>query len=434
MSMQMKAEILVVDDTLANLEVVSDVLSPAGYRVSIATNGERALKQLQNQLPDLILLDIQMPGMSGFQTCEKIKLDQKLSAIPIIFLTALSDTESIAQGFSLGAVDYVTKPFREAELLARVQMHLSLRTLTAQLEAQVESRTAELQTALGELEKSQLQLIQNEKMTALGGLVAGVAHEINNPVGCILGNVGATRAYISDLLGLLDLYAKELPNPSAQLAEELEDADLDYVREDLPKLIRAMEDSGDRIKSISKSLRTFSRSDTENKQPFDFKEGIESTILILRHRLKANEQRPAIEVTTNYGDIPAVNCFPGQLNQVFMNILANAIDMFDEIAQQRSFAALKESPQKITIQTEKLAEQNAIEIRISDNGKGMPDEVKSRIFDHLFTTKGVGKGTGLGMAIAQQIIVKKHGGSLSVQSELGQGSEFCIQLPLTFAQ
>lgn len=432
--MQMKAEILVVDDTLANLEVVSDVLSPAGYRVSIATNGERALKQLQNQLPDLILLDIQMPGMSGFQTCEKIKLDQKLSAIPIIFLTALSDTESIAQGFSLGAVDYVTKPFREAELLARVQMHLSLRTLTAQLEAQVESRTAELQTALGELEKSQLQLIQNEKMTALGGLVAGVAHEINNPVGCILGNVGATRAYISDLLGLLDLYAKELPNPSAQLAEELEDADLDYVREDLPKLIRAMEDSGDRIKSISKSLRTFSRSDTENKQPFDFKEGIESTILILRHRLKANEQRPAIEVTTNYGDIPAVNCFPGQLNQVFMNILANAIDMFDEIAQQRSFAALKESPQKITIQTEKLAEQNAIEIRISDNGKGMPDEVKSRIFDHLFTTKGVGKGTGLGMAIAQQIIVKKHGGSLSVQSELGQGSEFCIQLPLTFAQ
>ena len=233
------------------------------------------------------------------------------------------------------------------------------------------------------------------------------------------------------MLGLLDLYAEELPNPSAQLEEELETVDLDYVRQDLPKLIGAMKESGDRIKSISKSLRTFSRADTENKQPFDLKERIESTILILRHRLKANEQRPAIEVITDYGDSSMIHCFPGQLNQVFMNILANAIDMFDEMAQQTTFAALKEAPQKITIKIEKLIEQNAVEIRISDNGKGMPDEVKSRIFDHLFTTKSVGKGTGLGLAIAQQIMVKKHGGSLSVQSELGQGSEFCIRLPLT---
>ncbi|MEM9089130.1 MAG: ATP-binding protein [Cyanobacteria bacterium P01_F01_bin.53] len=291
-----------------------------------------------------------------------------------------------------------------------------------------EARAVDIEKALENLKDIQTQLVQTEKMSALGNLVAGVAHEINNPVGCILGNVGATRTYISELLGLLDFYAKELPNPSVQLEEELEAVDLDYIRQDLPKLINAMKESGDRIKSISKSLRTFSRADTETQQPFDLKEGIESTILILRHRLKANEQRPAIEVTTDYGDIPAVNCFPGQLNQVFMNILANAIDALDESSQQHSFAKLKEYPNRITIRT--TLENQRVKIAISDNGPGISETVKAKIFDHLFTTKTVGKGTGLGLAIAQQIVVEKHGGSLTVRSELGQGTEFCIQLPL----
>ncbi|NEO83867.1 MAG: AAA family ATPase [Spirulina sp. SIO3F2] len=299
-----------------------------------------------------------------------------------------------------------------------------------QAEDAVLQKSRDLEKALIELQQTQLQLVQNEKMSALGGLVSGVAHEINNPVGCILGNVNATQNYISDLLGLLDRYAEQFPEPGPDIEDELEIVDLEFVRQDLPQLIRAMKDSGDRIKNISKSLRTFSRADTETKQPFEIRTGIESTVLILRHRLKANENRPAIEVIENYGELPAVSCFPGQLNQVFMNILANAIDMFDEMALNISFKDLKNSPQKITIQTTHLAEQSQVEICIADNGKGMSDKVKSRIFDHLFTTKEVGKGTGLGLAIARQIVVDVHHGSLDVQSTVGQGTVFYIRLPL----
>ena len=284
-----------------------------------------------------------------------------------------------------------------------------------------------VQQSLTELQEAQLQLVQSEKMSALGGLVSGVAHEINNPVGCILGNVGATEDYVNDLLGLLDLYGEAFPEPGEEIEAELEAVELDYVRQDLPQLIRAMRDSGDRIKSISKSLRTFSRKDTDSKQPFDIHEGLDSTLLILRHRLKANEHRPEIEVLKDYGSLQPVHCFPGQLNQVFMNLLANAIDVFDEMAQESSFAALKEKTQRITLTTRQV--DNEVTLKIADNGSGIPEEIQPQIFDHLFTTKAVGKGTGLGLAIARQIVVDQHGGHLEVQSHSRQGTEFCIRLP-----
>ncbi|HBE35527.1 MAG TPA: hybrid sensor histidine kinase/response regulator, partial [Cyanobacteria bacterium UBA11368] len=310
--------ILIVDDTPANLEVISDTLSDAGFEVAIAPSGERAFKQLQLQLPDLILLDVMMPIMDGFEVCQQLKANPITQDIPVIFMTALSDTESKTKGFELGAVDYITKPFQEAEVLARVKTHLQLRRLTKNLEQQVAQRTSELNRALQALQSSQLQLVQSEKMSALGNLVAGIAHEINNPLGFVNGNVNHIEEYTKDLLGLLDLYQQHYPQPIDAIQAEEEAIDLDYLREDLPKLIRSTQEGIKRITNISTSLRTFSRADSDRPIPFNLHDGIDSTLLILKHRLKANETRPEIEVITNYGLIPKVECFAGQLNQVFM--------------------------------------------------------------------------------------------------------------------
>ncbi|MEG5001148.1 trifunctional serine/threonine-protein kinase/ATP-binding protein/sensor histidine kinase [Microcoleus sp. B4-D4] len=280
-----------------------------------------------------------------------------------------------------------------------------------------------------QLEQSQIQIIQSEKMSALGNLVAGVAHEINNPVGFLTGNLNEAKSTVQDLVEHLHLYSDRAPE--IEIADHAEDIDLDYIIEDLPKMIDSMQLGCDRIKDISTSLCTFSRADKDYKVPFNIHSGIDSTILILKYRLKANDQRPAIEVVKDYGNLPAINCFPGQLNQVFMNILANAIDALDESNHGRTFAEIKVNPNCITITTS--VEHNLVKITIADNGMGMTESVKSKIFDHLFTTKAVGKGTGLGLAIARQIVEEKHGGSLNVNSILGKGTEFIITLPIKAA-
>ncbi|BAZ54128.1 two-component hybrid sensor and regulator [Nostoc sp. NIES-4103] len=284
------------------------------------------------------------------------------------------------------------------------------------------------QTYAQQLEQSQLHIVQSEKMASLGNLVAGVAHEINNPIGFLNGSITNGKDYIQDLLAHLALYQQHCPNPVTLIQDHAEEIDLEFLSEDLPKLLDSMQGAADRIKGISTSLRTFSRADTEHKVSANLHEGIDSTLLILKYRLKANEFRPAIKVIQEYGQLPLVECFPGQLNQVFMNILANAIDMFDEMAKTQSPQEIAANPQQITIHTATIEHQ--VQICIRDNGKGMTEDVKARIFDHLFTTKGVGKGTGLGLAIARQIVVEKHGGSLDVQSEVGRGTEFLIQLAI----
>ncbi|MEH2145077.1 MAG: ATP-binding protein [Nostoc sp.] len=267
-------------------------------------------------------------------------------------------------------------------------------------------------------------------MSTLGSLVADVAHEINNPVGFIAGNLTPAQEYIQNLLHLIDLYQQTYPKASQEIQERIQVIDLEYVREDLPKLISSMKEGTDRICNISNSLRTFSRGDTQQKVLFNLHEGINSTLLILKHRLKANKIRPDIQVVKDYGKFPLVECFPGQLNQVFMNLLANAIDAVEESNSGLSFNEIKQNPNKITIHTALIKDTNHALIRIQDNGVGISSDVQQKMFNHLFTTKPVGKGTGLGLSITYQIIVQKHQGTLEVNSVLGQGSEFIITIPI----
>ncbi|NJK37685.1 MAG: AAA family ATPase [Oscillatoriales cyanobacterium RM2_1_1] len=316
------------------------------------------------------------------------------------------------------------------ESLQIVATEISLAIQRKLLERTVEQKAIALEKMVQELQQAQLQMVQGEKMASLGNLVSGVAHEINNPLGFLNGSINNAKEYVQDLLDYVAVYQQHYPNPVAPVQDKAEDIDLEFLSEDLPNLLDSMCGATDRIKGISTSLRTFSRADAEYKVPANLHEGLDSTLLILKYRLKANEFRPAIQVVQNYGELSSIDCFPGQLNQVFMNILANAVDVFDEMAQQSSLDELKANPQLITIQTALIKEKNTVEIRIRDNGKGMTEETKARIFDHLFTTKSVGKGTGLGLAIARQIVVEKHGGQLLCDSTVGGGTEFLIQLPI----
>ncbi|MEB3267379.1 MAG: PAS domain S-box protein, partial [Leptolyngbya sp.] len=318
--------------------------------------------------------------------------------------------KNVRQDGTLITCEWINTPLRDAEGNS-VGIFSMVQDVSDRLAAEtaIKQKSQALEQALRNLQQAQLQVVQSEKMASLGNLVAGVAHEINNPIGFLNGSIHNSKDYVQDLLRHLALYQQHYPDPVAPIQDDAEEIDLDFLSEDLPKLLDSMKGATDRIKRISTSLRTFSRADTEYKVSANLHEGLDSTLLILKYRLKANEHRPEIQVLQQYGDLPSIQCFPGQLNQVFMNILANAIDMFDEIAQQSTFADLQANPQIINIQTA-ITEQSMVEIRIRDNGKGMSEEIKSRIFDHLFTTKGVGKGTGLGLAIARQIVVESHGG------------------------
>ncbi|MBO0349181.1 response regulator [Phormidium pseudopriestleyi FRX01] len=608
-SQNTRPNILVVDDTPDNLRLLSSVLSDNGYRVCKALKGDMALTACKNALPDLILLDVMMPGMDGYEVCKCLKQQETTRQIPVIFLSALNDVEDKVKAFEAGGVDYISKPFQEAEVLSRVQTHLKLRQLQINLqeknlcleqeiterqkaqrsldvteaknlalvnaipdvmfrigedgffldyrspslggpddledspgnqpgnarqkshdftenifpiseslaadssfvgkhinevlsndlaiwimhyvqqtllssklqlgeyiqrdnnqerwvsyevryvksgpsevlaiardissrkqadaarlqaEAVMRHQKQKIEQALTELQEAQVQLVQNEKMVGLGQLVAGIAHEINNPVNFIYGNIFHVQNAISNLVNLLEIYQQEHP-PNERVREVMEELDFEFLTEDLIKMITSIAAGADRINQIVLSLRKFSLMDEAGVKKVDIHENLDTTLILLKHRFKIAEETE-IELIKDYGTIPQILCYPGELNQVFFNLLNNAIDVLSDILPDRLTAQeanpkVPEFVPSIRISTA-LTDRETLLIRIKDNGPGISESGRSRLFDPFFTTKPVGKGRGLGLSISYQIVVQKHGGELSCNSTPGQGTEFVIELPL----
>ena len=298
-------------------------------------------------------------------------------------------------------------------------------------ESQLRKQAAQLQQAYEQLQHAQIQLVQSEKMSSLGQMVAGIAHEINNPATFINGNISHTHHYFQDLIELLNLYQHCYPSPVPQIAEKVKEVELDFLKEDLPKMLDSMKVGVERISKIVLSLRNFSRLDESEMKWADIHEGIDSTLLIVQHRLNPNCEKNGIQVIKEYGKLSKVNCCAGQLNQVFLNIINNAIDALENQKQPRTIVirTLMKPAGLKTDSKSQLGECDRIVICIADSGPGMTEDVRKRLFDPFFTTKPVGSGTGLGLSISHQIVVEKHRGSLRCICSPGQGAEFWIELP-----
>ncbi|NDJ21141.1 AAA family ATPase [Nostoc sp. B(2019)] len=352
---------------------------------------------------------------------------KSILCLPIIYQSQLTGIIYLENQLSSGAFSS-----EKVEVLKVLVSQMAIAIENARLYTREQDKSRQLKQSITDLQEAQLQLIQSEKMSSLGNLVAGIAHEINNPIAFITGSIVQAKETVTDLVDYLQLYRKKFPNPGAEIEEKAEEIDIDFLLEDLPKMIDGMTVGTQRIRNISTSLRTFSRADTTSKVLANIHEGIDSTLLILQHRLKADHNRPAIQIIKEYGNIPSIKCYLGQLNQVFMNIIANAVDALEEANIGRSFLEIQENyPNIITIITNVDGDNRNVVIKIRDNAKGMTEEVKTCIFENLFTTKGVGKGTGLGLSISRQIVVDNHGGSLICESDLGQGTEFRIYIPIS---
>lgn len=293
----------------------------------------------------------------------------------------------------------------------------------------LQHRGQELENTLDSLHQMQAQMIQSEKMSALGQMVAGIAHEINNPVSFIYGNVSYISQYTHDLLRLVELYHRHFPNPPAEIQTERKTIDLEFLEKDAIMVLNSINIGTERIRDIVLSLRNFSRLDESEFKAVDIHEGIDNTLMILQHRLKATDKSPAIQIIRDYGNLSYVECCGGQINQVFMNILVNALDALEEFNVKRTYQEIRDNPSCITIRTS-VVDSQWVKIAIADNGSGIPESIQKQIFNPFFTTKPIGKGTGMGMAISYQIITEKHDGKLEFFSTPGKGTEFLVQIPI----
>lgn len=423
--------IMVVDDNPINIQVLGSLLKNGGYSVAVARDGSQALDYLKTRCPDLILLDVMMPGMNGFEVCRKIKKNEKTKEIPVLFITALADADNKLEGFKAGGEDYITKPFLKEEVLARVNVFVErqknreklilsnekLKDWSRTLEKKVRARTAKLQ-------QMQSQIIMQEKMASIGQLAAGIAHELNNPINFIYTNFVTLQNSVTGIKNLLIYYQKLLENSriaelETSLVKTIREAQskmhLDFVLKDLDALFEETREGFKRSSWIINSMRDFSRADhTSDITSFDINKGIQDTLTIAM-----NEYKYHCDIQTDFGHPPIVECIPQQLNQVFLNIIVNAAQAIK--SQQR------ENRGKINIKT--FLQHERACCTISDDGPGILENIRSRIFEPFFTTKQVGQGTGLGLSIAYDIIVTKHSGSLTVENNESRGTTFFISLP-----
>ena len=396
--------------------------SRALFILEFLHNGMQLKGQMMYQPEQEVIFFLGSPWITDTISLAPLGLKLKDFAIhdPIVdFLFLLQ-----AQNTALADAKNLTSELKQqrAELRSALQIKENLAEIA-------EAQAKKLEKSLQELQQTQAQLVQAEKMSSLGQLVAGIAHEINNPVNFIYGNLKYAKVYTQSLLKLVHLYQQFYSNPVLEIQEYTEEIELGFLLNDLPKILSSMQVGAERISEIVLSLRNFSRLDEAEKKTVDIHQGLDSTLLILQNRFKNNIDHSGIKVVKNYGNLPLLDCYAGQLNQVFMNIISNAIDALENYNDKRTIAEIQANPNKITITTQVIETQCVI--RIADNGSGMTEAVKERLFDPFFTTKPVGKGTGLGLSISYQIIVEKHRGTLRCISEPGQGTEFWIEIPLS---
>jgi signal transduction histidine kinase len=377
-----------------------------------------AIQYLSHAHCDVVLLDLSLPDSQGLDTVKRLQANTP--NIPVIVLTGMYDRKLALQAVAGGAQDYLVKGQISAPLLERA------------LQYAIERKKSEVHLKLvleQERELNQIKLIHREKLANLGQLIASVAHEINNPVTFISANLHFVDEYVQDLLNLIRIYQHHSNFTAPNVQDEIEAMDFNFIQEDLPKMISAMRVGAERICELVLTLRNFSRLEQAEMQSVNLHEGIESSLLILRDRLKEKSGHPAIEIIRDYGDLPPVEGYAGQLNQVFLNIFSNSIDALREFNTNGSNEVINNYSPTITIQT-RILDSDRVLISIKDNGIGITDSVKTEVFNPFFTTKAVGEGTGLGLSISHQIIVETHKGQLECISAPGQGAEFRIEIPI----
>ena len=415
------ADILIVDDKPENIRFLSDFLSKQNYQIRKAINGQAALVAVKILLPDLILLDINMPGMGGYEVCKIIKNDPETNSIPVIFLSAGDDITDKIQAFQVGGIDYITKPFHLEEVLIRVQTQLTVQ----QLQNELKNKNEQLQHTIINLKNTQYELIQKEKLVNASRITAGISHEINNPLNFILGNLNPASNYSQTLIDVIQHYQQAFPNGTSEINNLIDEIDLDFLIQDFTRIISSIRTGAERIHSVVSAMYIFSRLNQSGIKKFNVCESIDSVLITLSNKITLENEESLISVSRNYQDIPMLMGYANLFNQALLNLIQNAIDSFDS-----DLISMMDSLFIPTIWiTTKTTEANQIIISIKDNGIGISEENIVHLFEPFFTTKVVGKGVGLGLFTSYQIISEIHKGTLTYHNCPEGGSEFVIEIP-----